>query len=247
MVTQGKHVARRERHELKRRELVVARVERLTAAMVQVELTGESLGDFTSLAPDDHCKIMLGEDAMRDVPPRRFSNGDRTLVLQVALHPHGPLSEWARSAQAGDAVTVGGPKGSMIMPDDFDWYLFVGDHCAVPALGRRLEELRPGAPVRSVFVVPSAEDVPEIATAAQWEPTWIFGDGAAEDQTPQALAHLGRLELPEGDGFVWIAGETEMARVLYRYFVDERRHPAAWIKAAGYWRRGEAGAHETIG
>lgn len=174
----------------------------VTPRMVQVELTGDTLVDFTSLAPDDHCKIVLADGAMRDITPRSFDRERRTLVLQIALHPAGPLSAWARAVAAGDAVTIGGPKGSMVVPDDFDWYLLVGDHCALPALARRLEELRPDVPVHSVFTVPSVEDVPAIDTRARWEPTWVFGDAAVEDQTPDVLAHLERMPLSNGDGLI---------------------------------------------
>jgi NADPH-dependent ferric siderophore reductase len=247
MVTAERHVVQRQRHELKRRELTVAHVERVTPRLVQIELTGESLADFTSLAPDDHCKLILGDGAMRDVTPRSFNRDRRTLTLQIALHPAGPLAEWARAVQPGDAVTVGGPKGSMVVPDDFDWYLLVGDHCALPALARRLAELRSDVPVHSVFAVPSAEDVPPIETRTRWEPTWVFGDASAADQTAEVLQHLERMPLPNGDGLIWIAGETGMARTLYRYVTAERGHPAAWTKASGYWRRGEPGAHENIG
>ena len=33
---------------------------------------------------------------------------------------------------------------------------------------------------------------------------------------------------------------------MRRYLTEERGHPKAWLKAAGYWTRGEADAHERI-
>ncbi len=55
------------------------------------------------------------------------------------------------------------------------------------------------------------------------------------------------LTLPAGDGYVWIACETLVAKRLRAIMVDERQHPKAWIKAAGYWKRGQADFHETHG
>ncbi|HVK64734.1 MAG TPA: hypothetical protein VM694_09675 [Polyangium sp.] len=34
-------------------------------------------------------------------------------------------------------------RGSLVVPDDFDWYVFVSDESALPAIGRWIESLRP--------------------------------------------------------------------------------------------------------
>ena len=47
------------RHELHRRSLEVAAVERLTPHMIRITLAGAELAGFTSLAPDDHIKIFM--------------------------------------------------------------------------------------------------------------------------------------------------------------------------------------------
>jgi NADPH-dependent ferric siderophore reductase len=57
---------------------------------------------------------------------------------------------------------------------------------------------------------------------------------------------LQALELPGGDLHAWIAGEIDVARRLRRHLIDERGFPRSQIKAAGYWRKGEAGAHARI-
>ena len=48
----------RVRHELKRRTLVVARVESLSPHFRSVTFTGESLADFVSASFDHHVKFM---------------------------------------------------------------------------------------------------------------------------------------------------------------------------------------------
>ncbi|WP_455873456.1 SIP domain-containing protein [Rhizobium yanglingense] len=65
-------------------------------------------------------------------------------------------------------------------------------------------------------------------------------------RTDKDLRSFG-LTLPAGDGYVWIACETLVAKRLRAIMVDERQHPKAWIKAAGYWKRGQADFHETHG
>jgi NADPH-dependent ferric siderophore reductase len=66
----------RVRHEVTRRPLVVACVERLAPRMVRVVLRGAALAGFTSLGFDDHVKLFLpasgaGAPEMRDFTPHR--------------------------------------------------------------------------------------------------------------------------------------------------------------------------------
>jgi NADPH-dependent ferric siderophore reductase len=145
----------------------------------------------------------------------------------------------------GDILEIGGPRGSAVVPDDFDWYLLVGDETALPAIGRRIEELRPGVPVTSFVVVPEPEDAQHVATAASWSGHWI-ARGDATDDAALLLAAMKGFTLPRGDGFVWIAAEAHAARALRRHVVEVLGHPKAWTKAAGYWLRGVADAHERI-
>ena len=46
---------------------------------------------------------------------------------------------------------------------------------------------------------------------------------------------LDNFAFPQGDGFVWIAAEKTVSRELYQYLVEERDHPAEWVKASAYW------------
>ena len=67
----------------------------------------------------------------------------------------------------------------------------------------------------------------------------------AEDPAP-LLDAVRALSLPEtGDGYAWAAGESQTAKLLRRHLVDERGLDKAWIKAAGYWKRGAVSIHET--
>ena len=45
------------------------------------------------------------------------------LTIDFALHDAGPATAWALAAKAGDALEIGGPRGSMVVADDFDYLL----------------------------------------------------------------------------------------------------------------------------
>ena len=244
-----RHGIIRVRHETRRRVLTVASRELLTPRMLRLGFASPELHDFVSASHDDHIKLFFpsrdgGEPARRDFTPRRFDTANNTLVIDFALHEAGPATQWAATARIGDTLEIGGPRGSSVVPDDFDWYLLIGDETALPAIGRRVEELRAGVPV-TTFVIGGAGAAQHFDTRAAWTPLWIARH-AAFDDAELLHAALADHPLPDGEGFVWIAAEASVARHLRGYLVEERGHPRAWVKAAGYWKRGQADAHEKI-
>ncbi len=250
--TPARHRAERIKQEPKRRSLTVERVTRLTPNMMRVEFMSPELGDFVSLSPDDHVKLFVpdpasqGGLAKRDYTPRAFDAAGNRLTIDFALHDAGPATAWALNARPGDTLQIGGPRGSTVMPDDFDFYLLAGDETALPSIGRRLESLRPGVGVTSAVVVDGPEEIQHLETAADWRPMWVFRTGEHADDATLLRRALANWRTPAGDGYVWIAAEARTARVLRNCMLEERGCPKAWLKAVGYWVRGEAGATEKF-
>lgn len=239
--TQRRRVER-VRHELKRRELRVLRARALTPHVREITFGGEALGDFGSASFDDHVKLILdlGGEApvMRDYTPRSFDATKRELTIEFALHGDGPASRWAAQAQPGDRVTVGGPRGSFIVPMDYEWHLLVGDASALPAIARRLEELPAGTRVIAI-VQADAADRRALATTAEVELRWV-------DSEAECLEAVRVLELPLGEGYAWCAGEAAQAAALRRILVEEKGHDRHAIRAAAYWKRGASAHHENL-
>nr|WP_314467488.1 siderophore-interacting protein [uncultured Novosphingobium sp.] len=246
-----KHQINRVRHELHRRTLVVSRVENVTPNMLRLTLSGDELAGFTSLAPDDHIKVFVpegenGETAMRDYTPRRYDADNNALIVDFAIHEAGPVTAWASGAKVGDEARIGGPRGSLVVPQDFDWWLLVGDETALPAIGRRIEELAPGTPVTSLVAVTGAEEEQVFATAAQHEAIWVHRPAAQAIDAEPLLEALRQFVPPAGDGFIWIAAEGAVTRALRTYVLEELGHVPQWLKASGYWVKGAADTTEKF-
>ncbi|WP_370205822.1 siderophore-interacting protein [Pararhodobacter marinus] len=237
----------RHRHELKRRELTVDTVTRLTPHMLRIVFTGEDLADFTSLAPDDHVKLLLpgGGDApeMREYTPRSFDPARRELVVDFALHDAGPATAWALEAQPGDTLMVGGPRGSAVVAPVFDWWMLIADETGLPAMGRWVEELPEGAQAITLGAVPGPEDQQSWITPARHQAHWVHRPVAQAAEAVPLLDAAQALSLPEGRGFIWIAAEAKVARALRDHF-ESRGHPRHQMKAAGYWIMGQADASD---
>ena len=228
----------RVRHELKRRNLTVTHVEQLTPNFRRVTFADESLGDFVSASFDDHIKVFV-DDARRDYTPRSFDNAARELVIEFALHGEGPAAEWAARAAPGHTLEIGGPKGSLIVPLDYDWHLLVGDETAFPAVARRLEQLPAGAKAIAVLQAADTADRREFKSAANVGLTWVATDA-------ELLSTVRALVLPQGDGYAWCAGEAACMAALRRELVEVKGHPRDAIRAAAYWKRGATGHHENL-
>lgn len=244
-----KHEILRVRHETRRRRLTVAAAERVTPNMLRLHLEGDFDG-FTSLGADDHVKVFVpgtGEAGeRRDYTPRRYDPQARRLALDFAIHDGGPATQWALGARPGDAIEIGGPRGSQVVPHDFDWWLLVGDETALPAIGRRIEELPEGAVVTSLVAVEGRSEEQRFATAAQHRALWVYRPLARADDPQPLLTALQGLVMPPGDGYLWIAAETSVARALRTHVREVLHHPPAWGRIAGYWRKGAADASEKF-
>lgn len=233
----------RVRHELRRREVQVTRVEQLGNAFVSITFAGDQLADFTSASFDDHVKFIFDDCAgnlvRRDYTPRRFDPAKRELTLEFALHGDGRACSWAKRATLGLPAIIGGPRGSMIIPLDYDWHLLIGDASALPAIARRLEELPAGSRVQVMLLAGAAADRRELACAAPLQLHW-FEDGEA------LLAAVTALQLPVGEGFAWAAGEASLMKDIRRLLVNTHGHPKEAMRVAAYWRLGAEGFHEEL-
>jgi NADPH-dependent ferric siderophore reductase len=242
----------------------VARVEPISHRMRRITFSGEVLADFTSAAADDHVKLFFpapGDDRpvmpsadgsggapaiRRDYTPRRFDSVNCELVIEFVIHGDGPASTWAAQAAPGQWLGVGGPRGSMLTPDDYDTYLLAGDETALPAIARHLEEMPPGVRALVLIEVADAREERHLPTAANASVQWLHRNGVAAGQSTLLDQALRALMLPSGDTYAWLAGEIDTIRRLRRYLTEEEGLPREQIRAAGYWRLGEADSHGKL-
>ncbi|GGC75147.1 siderophore-interacting protein [Undibacterium terreum] len=259
----------RVRHTLKMRLLTVLRTEHLTPHMLRITLSGDDLDGFVSAAHDDHVKLFfpapgsdqptlptLGQQGVvadenmqkpiaRNYTPRRYDAVRKELDIDFMLHGDGPASLWAARAKPGMTLGVGGPRGSMVVPNDFDWYLLIGDQTALPAIARRLEELPAHAQVIAVIAVADAGEKIALSSDAQTRLIWLDQSTSSADTSDLFVSALKDLELPAGDGYAWVAAELNSAQTVRKYLLQERGLDKHQVHAASYWRNGASEHHQT--
>ncbi|MBD8192235.1 siderophore-interacting protein [Pseudomonas fluorescens] len=244
-------VIHRVSHEIKLRRLDVLRVVDITPRMRRVTVGGPELAGFISLGSDDHIKLLFPQTAaerdalesptfslkgdgpqppMRDYTPRRYDLDIGELDIDFVLHGDGPASTWAAQAAVGHRLYIGGPRGSMIVPDIFDSYLLIGDETALPAIGRRLEELPAGRKVLAVIEIENAEEQQTLRSAADVDVIWVV---RGQDTLLEVVQNL---TLPGGTLYSFVATETKLSRQVRRVLLDTHKVNEEFLKAVGYWR-----------
>ncbi|MGS0542061.1 siderophore-interacting protein [Pseudomonas sp. Y5-11] len=241
-------------HDIKRRKLEVLRVVDLTPRMRRITLGGQELAGFISLGTDDHVKLLFPQNAeqaaaletmvlgagkdngpmpeMRDYTPRRYDLEKLELDIDFVLHGDGPASTWAEQARPGQFLHIGGPRGSMIVPDIFDSYLLIGDETALPAIARRLESLAANRKALVVIEVENGAEQQVLESAAQVNVIWVLREGGKDN----LLTTVRQLQVPKGNLYAWVATETKVSRQIRRVLLDEHGLNEQFVKAVGYWR-----------
>jgi NADPH-dependent ferric siderophore reductase len=265
---------RRVRHPLQIRTLTVAAVHTLTPHMRRLTLTGDSLADLHSDGFDDHIKLLLpapGETAVtlpprdsdgrpdwsasdkprpiaRDYTPRRIDRAARVLEIDFTLHGSGPAALWAARAQVGDTALVAGPRGSMVVPADLQWQWLIGDESALPAIGRRLEELPDDVAVTVVVECEQNEDLPLLQLGSQRRLLRVLrpAGGTGEEMAAPLLETLRSLPAPEGRGHAFAAAESHTVKAVRELLIAHHGLSKGQIRASAYWRRGDSGHHENL-
>lgn len=225
----------RVRHPLKRRQLTVRRVLRVTPALIRVTLYGTDLHDFVSLGFDDHVKVFLPSAApstplARDYTPIRYDRNTCELDLEFVLHEGGPASDWAAQATAGQTLVVGGPKGSMLLPQDVQWLLLMGDATALPAMTRCLDEWPISCVGQLAVLMPSVAERRTLPLPPGVTLQWLDHEAACRDFAEQWSP-------PMGPGYAWCAGEAGDVAAWREILSAKVGLSVERIKASAYWRR----------
>ena len=233
--TKADKYPQRVRNELRFRELTVLRVERAGAAFQRIVLGGEALEGFASHGFDDHTKLFFPEPGAAFTPPQVTEEGidwgegvrpatrDYTplydaerheLAYDFYIHDGGIASRWALEAKVGDKLVIGGPRGSLVVPEDYAWQLYVCDESGMPALRRRLLGLRqlPARPqVTAIVTIADASYKDYLADLDGFNIDWVVGHNPAF-----VAERLAQVKVPAEDYFIWLTGEGAVVKRCWR-------------------------------
>ncbi len=253
---------RRERNELRFRKLEVLKSERAGQMFQRLTIGGSQLEGFVSQGFDDHIKVFFPTNPDSFVPPQAGEDGviwgegerpvarDYTpiydaarneLTLDFYLHDGGVASQWAQKVQQGDPVFIGGPRGSLVVPVEYEWQLYVCDESGMPALRQRMQALRNAGfrgELTALVCTHGTDSRDYLAGTEGFDLEWFD-----IQQTEALTARLAQL-LPiarQKKPFIWITGEGQWVKQIGAPFEDSDID-SRLLRMVAYWHAKPASA-----
>lgn len=174
---------------------------------------------------------------------RRWNADTGEMIIDIVVHEGGIASSWAQIATAGDLVGICNPEGRFRIPDDSDWLLMLTDITGLPTVGRVLEELPQDVRAIVHIEVPFDADRQTLDTQSDLSISWHVCHGPKPERP--GYTELERIaqtitRLPDGQGYIYIAGEARAVSAARKHFRDTLGFDKSRIDAVGYWIEGQA-------
>ena len=249
--------------ELMRGVLTIKSKTFLSPHYISVVLEGEDLNNFKNAEVGDNNKLLIPAKGVKTVVfPAHGAAGStqneaaaavmRTYTLRnlnlekqemtiefVAHGEDGPASAWAISAEIGDQLGVMMKKKDKKIFQRADWYLFAGDHTALPVISVLLESMQDEAIGEVLIEVQGPEDVMELKHPAGVNVVWLFNQTPGQGSCLPEVFRWAKLP-SQGTKFLFAAAESQ-AIIEIQHFL--RAQPALsrneW-KAYSYWKLGQS-------
>jgi len=235
----------------------VVGTERVTAGMIRIVLGGEDVADFVSTGVgDEYLRVFLPEPGerepvlpfatenswdypegvtpspMRTYTVRAVDPAAGTLTIDFVVHEGGVAATWAQRATVGDVVGLNSPCGLYSPPEGLEWQLLLADATGLPAVGRLVEQAPAGVRTRVIVEVPDASHHQDLGRP-DVDVVWVYGgNGHSQSRLDEILRSV---DLPDGTGYVWFAGEAKVMRTVRKHLRHERGLPGSAYKVIGYW------------
>ncbi|POF28641.1 siderophore-interacting protein [Roseibium marinum] len=231
----------------------------LSPNLIRVTFAGPELEGFPSGHEGANCKLVLPRDGetrqdfeayfepdgpeekihpVRTYTVRAFRAESLELDIDFVAHgDNGPATRWAQRAGPGSFLGFLGPSQPKITDFHADWYLLAADLSAMPVVEATLEAMPAEACGVTVFEVPSADDIREIAAPAGIELHWLVQADVSRPSTAQ-FDFVKALQWPSGTVQTCIAGESSVIRALRDYLHNELNVPKNDTYISGYWKIG---------
>lgn len=217
--------------------------ERLNPHLVRVWLGGEGFARFEDRAETDkYVKLQFTTPAPESHPVtrtytvRRVDHDAQTIDIDFVVHgDEGLAGPWAANVEPGAPLSLFGPGGGYRPDPDADWYLFVGDLSAVPAIAAAIEALPADASGLALIEIEAPEAALELNAPAGLEVQWIVDP---EHEATRLSDAVRAAAWRDGRVDVFAHGERESMKTLRRVLFDERGLERAQVSLSGYWARG---------
>lgn len=221
------------------RDFIVIRKELITPNMLRVTLGGENIQTIPDDQESGYVKLIFptnGKPLFRTYTIRHQRHNE--IDIDFMLHEDGgPASSWAKSAEPGDSISIGGPGPKKMIANSGDWFLLAGDMTALPAISVNLAQLSADAKGYAVIEVVSESDIQPLTHPEGIKIVWAINPYPGQ-QSDFLLQQVQALDWLHGFPAVWAACEFNSMKMLRDFFKKDKGVSKENLYISSYWKLG---------
>lgn len=232
-------------------DATVAAAEPATPTMQRIRLETDQPIPF-AYSPGQHIRlevkdpfslsgILTPSDTLRTYTVWELAPDRRAIELRIHLYDGDGLGlNWARQARRGDQVAFWWPR-SHFVTREADYHVFIGEETASAAFGPMIRALGLSARVYGVLEGEAPEN--DLPMPFPHRLRRVHRDGAPAASSQVLLSAVRALDLPEGVGAAYVAGEARTCQTARDILVREHGWPRTSIQVKPFWTPDKRGLH----
>ena len=224
------------------RNIKVTNISQLSPNMKRITFHSKDFIDFPENEDGGYIKLIFKEESsgnsfLRPYTIRSFRKNKLELDIDFSYHfgNQGYATKWASHAKIGDEILISGPGLKKPINENSDWFFFVGDMTALPAIACYLERIPKSAIGFVVLEIISKDDKIELVKPKNIKIKWVVKSKQNPSVLEDAVKEINWLN---GKPYVWVACEFNKMRNLRNFFQKDKKISKNEMYISSYWKLG---------
>ncbi len=228
------------------RNLKVCNTRFICPNLIRITLTGKDLEDFPENEKGGYIKLMFPKELsntteylQRPYTIRNFRKKNLELDIDFANHigKKGLATSWALNARIGDKILISGPGSKQIIKQKVDWFFFIGDMSALPAICTYLEDLNKDVMGIAIIEIMDDSDKIKFDMPDKFKIIWVVNKKRVQ-KTSCLCDFVQSLKWLKGIPYIWVACEFNNMKILRNYFQNVKGIDKNDMYISSYWKIG---------
>ena len=224
------------------RTIKVTKISLLSPNMKRITFHSKDFFDFPENEDGGYVKLLFKQESsdnsfLRPYTIRSFRKKKLELDIDFSNHfgNQGYATKWASHAKIGDEILISGPGLKKPINENSDWFFFVGDMTALPAIACYLERIPKSAVGFVVLEIISKDDKIKLIKPKNIKIKWVV----KSKQNPSVLEDtVKEINWLNGKPYVWVACEFNKMRNLRNFFQKNKKISKNEMYISSYWKLG---------
>ena len=224
------------------RNIKVTKISQLSPNMKRITFHSKDFIDFPEDEDGGYVKLLFKQESSdnsfsRPYTIRSFRKNKLELDIDFSNHfgNQGYATKWASHAKIGDEILISGPGLKKPINENSDWFFFVGDMTALPAIACYLERIPKSAVGFVVLEVISKDDKIKLIKPKNIKIKWVV----KSKQNPSVLVNtVKEINWLNGKPYVWVACEFNKMKSLRHFFQKNKEIGKNEMYISSYWKLG---------